>query len=39
MGFNCLEATEPLRRDNLLFTTKFPEIPVTNLIDLGRMKD
>ena len=29
---------EPLRGGNLLFTTKFPEIPGTHLIDLGRMK-
>ena len=39
MGFNCLKATEPLRGDSLLFTTKFPAIPGTHLIDLGRMKD
>ena len=30
---------EPLRGGSLLFTTKFPEIPGTNFIDLGRMKD
>ena len=29
---------EPLRGGSLLFTTKFPEIPVTHFIDLGRMK-
>ena len=29
---------EPLRQDSLLFTTKFPEIPGTHFIDLGRMK-
>ena len=29
---------EPLRGDSLLFTTKFPEIPGTHFIDLGRMK-
>ena len=34
MGFNCLKATEPLRGGSLLFTTKFPEIPGTHLIDL-----
>ena len=34
MGFNCLKATEPLRGGNLLFTTKFPEIPGTRLINL-----
>ena len=39
MGFNYLKAAEPLRGDSLLFTTKFPEIPGTYLIDLGRMKD
>ena len=35
MGFNCLRATEPLRRVGLLFTTKSPEIPGTHLIDLS----
>ena len=39
MGFICLKATEPLKEDSLLFTTKFPEIPGTHLIDLGRVKD
>ena len=29
---------EPLRGDSLLFTTRFPEIPGTHLISLGRMK-
>ena len=29
---------EPLRRGILLFTTKFPEIPGTHIIDLGKMK-
>ena len=29
---------EPFRRGSLLFTTKFPVIPGTHLIDLGRMK-
>ena len=38
MGFNCLKATGPLRGGSLLFTTKFPEIPGTHLIDLRRMK-
>ena len=37
-GVNCLKATEPLRGDSFLFTTKFPEIPGTHLIALGRMK-
>ena len=31
--------TEPLRGGILLFTTKFPEIPGTHFIDLGRMKE
>ena len=30
---------EPLQAGSLLFTTKFPEIPGTHFIDLGRMKD
>ena len=30
---------EPLPGGTLLFTTKFPEIPCTHLIDLRRMKD
>ena len=29
---------EPLRGSSLLFTTKFPEIPGTHIVDLGRMK-
>ena len=29
---------EPLRRGSLLFIIKFPEIPGTHFIDLGRMK-
>ena len=29
---------EPLQGASLLFTTKFPEIPGTHFIDLGRMK-
>ena len=36
MGFNCLKATEPLRGDSLLFTTKFPEILGRHLIDLRK---
>ena len=39
MGFNCLKATEPPCGGSLLFTTKFPEITGTHLIDLGMMKD
>ena len=38
MGFNCLKIRGPLRGDSLLFTTKFPEIPGTHFIDLGRMR-
>ena len=29
---------EPIRGSSLLFTSKFPEIPGTHFIDLGRMK-
>ena len=29
---------EQLRGDSLLFTIKFPEIPGTHFMDLGRMK-
>ena len=29
---------ETLRGGSLLFTTKFPEIPDTHFIDLGRIK-
>ena len=29
---------EPLQGGSLLFTTKFPEIPNTHFIELGRMK-
>ena len=29
---------EPLRGGSLLFTTKFPEIPVIEFIDLERIK-
>ena len=38
MEFNCLKATEPLRGDDLLFTTKSPGIRGTHFIDHGRMK-
>ena len=38
MGLNCRKASEPLRGGSLLFTTKFPEIPGTHLIDLGKIK-
>ena len=39
MGYNCPKATEPLRGDSLLFTAKFPGIPGTHFIGLGRMKN
>ena len=35
--FNFLEATESLRGDSLLFTTKSPGVPGVHLIDLGMM--
>ena len=38
MGFNCFEATEPLRRDNLLFTSKSLGVNGTRLSYLRRMK-
>ena len=38
IGFNCLKARATSRRQFTLCTTKFPEIPVTHFIDLGRMK-
>ena len=38
MGFNWLKAREPLWGGNLLFMTKFPEIPGTHLIELRRIK-
>ena len=38
MGFNCFNASEPLRVESLLYTTKFPEVPGTHLIALGKMK-
>ena len=37
-GFQLPQPTEPLRGYSLLFTIKFPEIPGTHLIDLGRME-
>ena len=39
MGFNSLKTTEPLPGGSLLFTTKFPEIPGTHLINLGSMEN
>ena len=38
MWFNCLKVTKPLRGDGLLFTTRSPGLPGTNLVDLIRMK-
>ena len=38
MAFNCLKATELLRRDSLLFNTESPGIFGSHFIDLGRMK-
>ena len=34
---STVSSLEPLRGGSLLFTTKFPEIPGTHFIDLGRM--
>ena len=38
MGFNCVNATEPLRGDSLRFTTKSPGEPGTHFDDLRRIK-
>ena len=38
IGFNCLNAMEPLRGHILLFTTKSPGVPGTHFIKLGRME-
>ena len=38
MGFNCLNAIEPLRGHSLLFTTKSPGVPGTHFVNPGRMK-
>ena len=38
MGFHYINATEPLRGDSVLFTTKLPEILGAHLINLERMK-
>ena len=37
-GGSTASRLEPLRGGSLLFTTKFPEIPGTHFIDLGRIK-
>ena len=43
MGFNCLKATEPPRRNSFLFSVFFfiksSEVPGTHLIELGKIKD
>ena len=36
MGFNCLQATEPLQGSRLIFATKFPDIPGTHLINFQK---
>ena len=36
---STISRLEPLRGGSLLFSTKFPGIPGTHFIDLGRMKD
>ena len=38
MGFNCLNITEPLRQNSLLFITESPVVPGTHLISFGKMK-
>ena len=38
MGFNCLNATEPLGGKSLLFTIQFPIAFDTQLINPGRIK-
>ena len=38
MEFDCLKTTEVFRGDSLPFTTKFPGIPGTHFIYLGKMK-
>ena len=37
-GSTASSRLEPLQGGSSLFTTKFPEIPGTHFIDLGRMK-
>ena len=37
MGFNCLNAIEPLRGHSLLFTNKCPGVTGTHFINPGRM--
>ena len=38
MRFNCLKAAETLQGNILLFTTNFPEVPGTHLINLKKTK-
>ena len=38
LEFNYLKATLPLKEDSSLFTTKFPGVPGTQLIDLVKTK-
>ena len=38
MRFNFLKITEPLLGDSLLFTTQFPGVPGTHLINFSRLK-
>ena len=38
IGFNCINAIEPLRGDNLLSTIKSRGSSGTHLIDIGRVK-
>ena len=39
MCLSYLKATEPLRRDSLLFASQSLGVPGTHLIELGRMKE
>ena len=38
MGINCLKDIEPLRGGSLLFTSRFPGVPRTQLPNFRRMK-
>ena len=38
MGFNCLQTTESVRGESLLFTTRAQGVSDTHLINHGRMK-
>ena len=38
MGFNCFKATEAMRRESLLCTSKSPGVTGTHLIYLRRIK-